>query len=55
MIKGIVICPYCDKNTNYIYNGESEEKPSCEHCEKRFKLQIIGRVLPIKERFVPRD
>lgn len=37
---GLIKCPYCDKDTEYLFNDEWGQVQWCEWCGKRFIIEM---------------
>jgi len=37
---GTIKCPYCKKETEYLFNAEWGGEQICGYCKKRFKMSL---------------
>jgi len=37
---GTIKCPYCNKDTEFLYADEWAETQICDNCKKKFKMRL---------------
>jgi len=48
-IVGMIKCPYCEKETEFLYNSEWGLEQWCDNCNKKFIIEMKLVAMKLKD------